>query len=138
MSQQYTLFFEEIDKKDLPLVGGKGANLGELTKAGFPVPRGFCVTTGAYQAFLTHNLLVDFISQAIKDATLDNISSIGDKIRSRLRLSQIPQQVEQEIISAIDQAGSFNYYAVRSSATAEDLPFASFAGQQDTYLNIIG
>ncbi len=138
MSQQYTLFFEEIDKKDLPLVGGKGANLGELTKAGFPVPRGFCVTTGAYQAFLTHNLLVDFISQAIKDATLDNISSIGDKIRSRLRLSQIPQQVEQEIISAIDQAGSFNYYAVRSSATAEDLPFASFAGQQDTYLNING
>lgn len=138
MNKQYTLFFEEIDKKDLPLVGGKGANLGEMTKAGFPVPEGFCVTTGAYKDFLTHNVLVGFISQVIKDANLDNISQIGEEIRERLRLSEIPEQVKKAIISAIYKAGSNNYYAVRSSATAEDLAFASFAGQQDTYLNIKG
>lgn len=138
MNKQYTLFFEEIDKKDLPLVGGKGANLGEMTKAGFPVPEGFCVTTGAYEDFLTHNVLVGFISQVIKDANLDNISQIGEEIRERLRLSEIPEQVKKAIISAIYKAGSNNYYAVRSSATAEDLAFASFAGQQDTYLNIKG
>lgn len=138
MNKQYTLFFEEIDKNDLPLVGGKGANLGEMTKAGFPVPEGFCVTTGAYQDFLTHNDLVGFISQVIKDANLDNIRQIGEEIRARLRLSEIPEQVEKEIISAIYKAGNNNYYAVRSSATAEDLAFASFAGQQDTYLNIKG
>jgi len=135
---QYTLFFEEIDKKDLLLVGGKGANLGEMTKAGFPVPEGFCVTTGAYHDFLMHNDLVGFISHVIKDAALDNISRIGQEIRQKLRLSEIPEQVKTEIISAIEKAGSNNYFAVRSSATAEDLAFASFAGQQDTYLNIKG
>lgn len=138
MNKQYTLFFEEIDKKDLPLVGGKGANLGEMTKAGFPVPEGFCVTTRAYNDFLTDNNLAGFISQVIKGATLDNISQIGEAIRERLRLSEIPEHVEKEIISAIDKAGNNSYYAVRSSATAEDLAFASFAGQQDTYLNIKG
>lgn len=138
MRKQYTLLFEEIDKKDLPLVGGKGANLGEMTKARFPVPEGFCVTTGAYKDFLMDNNLVGFISQVIKAANLNNISQIGEEIRARLRLSEIPEHVEKEIISAIHKAGSNNSYAVRSSATAEDLAFASFAGQQDTYLNIKG
>jgi pyruvate,water dikinase len=136
MKRNYVLFFNEIDRNDLPRVGGKGANLGEMTKAGFPVPDGFCVTTESYKEFISHNQLADFISQTIKDASPDNISQIGVRIREKIRQSKIPDDVTQEIVRAIPQADA--YYAVRSSATAEDLAFASFAGQQDTYLNIQG
>jgi len=137
LTKNYTLFFDETDKKDLPLVGGKGANLGEMTKAGFPVPFGFCVTTEAYKEFIKHNNLSDFLAQ-VKMANLINITQIGEKIRGKLRQSEIPGQVEQEIVRAFNKVGADLYYAVRSSATAEDLAFASFAGQQDTYLNIKG
>src|SRR5215211_6897797 len=136
MKQSYILFFDEIDQRDLPRVGGKGANLGELTKAGFPVPAGFCVTTESYRQFIEHNQLADLISQVLRDANPENISQIGAKIRGKIKQSEIPAQVKQEIIRAIQQAD--DYYAVRSSATAEDLAFASFAGQQDTYLNLKG
>jgi rifampicin phosphotransferase len=138
MNKSYTLYFEEIDKKDLPLVGGKGANLGEMTKAGFTVPYGFCVTTESYKEFIEHNDLSDFISQVIKDADLDNINHIGEEIRKKLIHSEIPEQIVQDIAKAVNKMGAEGYYAVRSSATAEDLAFASFAGQQDTYLNIKG
>jgi rifampicin phosphotransferase len=138
MNKNYTLFFDEIDKKDLPLVGGKGANLGEMTKSGFPVPYGFCVTTESYKEFILHNNLSDFIASTIKDASLDNISQIGEEIRKKIIQSEIPEQVEQGIIMSINKIGADSCYAVRSSATAEDLAFASFAGQQDTYLNILG
>jgi pyruvate,water dikinase len=138
MQKNYVLFFDEIDRKDLPLVGGKGANLGEMTKAGFPVPYGFCVTTVSYREFIMQNDLSDFISQAVKNASLDSIGRLGEKIREKIKQSEIPGQVEQEIVNAIHKAGAGTYYAVRSSATAEDLAFASFAGQQDTYLNIKG
>lgn len=138
MEKIYTLFFDETDKKDLPLVGGKGANLGEMTRADFPVPYGFCVTTESYKEFLEHNNLSDFIAQVIKAASLENINEIGEKIRKKIRESVIPEKVKQEVISSINKLGIDNYYAVRSSATAEDLTFASFAGQQDTYLNIKG
>lgn len=138
MRNKYTLYFDEIDKKDLPLVGGKGANLGEMTKAGFPVPFGFCVTTESYKEFINYNRLYDFIVEEIKDANLDNISTIGIKIREKIEQAKMPKELEEEIIKAADKIGIDNYYAVRSSATAEDLAFASFAGQQDTYLNIKG
>ncbi len=138
MKNKYILFFDEIDKKDISLVGGKGANLGEMTKKGFPVPYGFCATTEAYKEFVKHNKLSDFIIEVIKDANLENISKIGKKIREKIVQSEIPDQVAREILSAVHKAGVDNYYAVRSSATAEDLAFASFAGQQDTYLNIKG
>lgn len=138
MSKRYTLFFHETDKKDLPLVGGKGANLGEMTKAGFTVPYGFCVTTESYKDFIDENNLLNFISQIIKDANIENISQIGEEIRKKILQSEIPSQVEQEIVRAVNKIGVDAYYAVRSSATAEDLAFASFAGQQDTYLNIKG
>ena len=82
MDKHYTLFFEEIDKKDLPLVGGKGANLGELTKAGFPVPGGFCVATGAYNDFLTHNDLVAFIVQALEGASLIIFGKLAKDLES--------------------------------------------------------
>lgn len=138
MKTNYILFFKEIDRKDLALVGGKGANLGEMTKAGFPVPGGFCITTEGYKEFIRHNKLAVFISQVIQDAGLDNIAAIGRTIREKVKESEIPEPVQKEIIAAINQAGVDSYYAVRSSATAEDLAFASFAGQQDTYLNIRG
>ena len=136
MKKNYILFFEQIDRKDLPLVGGKGANLGEMTKAGFPVPGGFCVTTESYQEFIEHNNLAGFLSQAIKDANTDNITQIGAQIREKVKQAEIPEAVAQAIVDAVRQVDA--YYAVRSSATAEDLAFASFAGQQDTYLNIKG
>lgn len=138
MENNYILYFDEIDKKDLSLVGGKGANLGEMTKAGFPVPFGFCVTTESYKEFINYNKLYDFIVEEIKDANLENIATIGAKIREKIEQAEMPKKVEEEIIKAADKIGIDNYYAVRSSATAEDLAFASFAGQQDTYLNIKG
>ena len=138
MNKKYILFFDETDKKDLTLVGGKGANLGEMTKAGFTVPYGFCVTTESYKEFIEKNNLLNFISQIIKDANLDNISQIGEEIRKKIIQCEMPIEVETEIVRAVNKIGVDSYYAVRSSATAEDLAFASFAGQQDTYLNIKG
>lgn len=138
MEKKYILFFDEFDKKELPLVGGKGANLGEMTKAGFPVPYGFCVTTEAYKEFIRCNKLSEFIKENIKDANLENIDKIGNKIREKIEQLEVPEGVTQAIISSFNKAGAYNAYAVRSSATAEDLAFASFAGQQDTYLNIKG
>jgi len=138
LKKRYALFFDEIDQQDLPLVGGKGANLGEMTKAGFPVPYGFCITMESYQEFIKRNNLSEFIFRIIKEAKIDNVREIGETIRNKVKQSEIPGQVEQEIVKAINKIGSDSYYAVRSSATAEDLAFASFAGQQDTYLNIKG
>ena len=138
MKTKLIMFFNEIDKNDISRVGGKGANLGEMTKEGFPVPYGFCVTTEAYKKFVQHNKLSEFISQTVKDANLNNISQVGEKIREKIVSSQIPEEVANEIGMAVNKVGEDNYYAVRSSATAEDLAFASFAGQQDTYLNIKG
>ena len=109
-----------------------------MTKEGFQVPYGFCVSTKAYRDFLQHNKLMDFISEVIKSASLENISQIGVKIREKVAKSEIPEEVAHEILSAVHKTGTDNYYAVRSSATAEDLAFASFAGQQDTYLNVKG
>lgn len=138
MKNKYILFFDEIDKNDNSQTGGKGANLGALTKGGFLVPDGFCVTTEAYKDFLKQNNLLDFIAEIIKHATPDNIVLIGKQIREKLKNSEIPDVLTREITIAIYKIGVKNYYAVRSSATAEDLEFASFAGQQDTYLNIKG
>ncbi|WP_018213918.1 phosphoenolpyruvate synthase [Desulfitobacterium hafniense] len=138
MEEHYTLFFNDIDQRDLPLVGGKGANLGEMTKAGFPVPYGFCVTTASYQEFLRANNLPAYIAETIKDVGLDTIKTIGSAIRERLRMAEIPQSVKEAVLQSLQKSGTQHYYAVRSSATAEDLAFASFAGQQDTYLNIKG
>lgn len=138
MEKNYILFFDEIDRKDLVLAGGKGANLGEMTKAGFPVPYGFCVTTECYKEFIRQNNLGDYIAETLKDSSLNNISQVGAQIRGKLKESEIPEPVRQAIIQAIRRTGPDTYYAVRSSATAEDLVFASFAGQQDTYLHIHG
>ncbi|MCM2532674.1 hypothetical protein NDK43_10110 [Neobacillus pocheonensis] len=138
---KYVLNFYEIDKTDLPYVGGKGANLGELTKAGFSVPQGFCVTTFAYRTFIQNSKEMDkFFEQLdwVSHNNLEQIRLLGQQIREHLTSLTIPATIKSAIVKAWETTGNDKAYAVRSSATAEDLPTASFAGQQDTYLNVCG
>ncbi|CUH96664.1 putative phosphoenolpyruvate synthase [Propionispora sp. 2/2-37] len=137
----YVMFFNEIGHAHLPLVGGKGANLGEMTRAGFPVPGGFCVTTHAYKDFIAtspemNSLLAGLVT--IEPAKLSQLRELGERIRAHLEQLPVPDQISDVIIQAWTKQGADAAYAIRSSATAEDLPNASFAGQQDTYLNIRG
>jgi len=136
------LGFQEIDKTQLLLVGGKGLNLGELSKIqGIQVPEGFCVTTVGYQKAIeqneTYQALLDQLSM-LKVEDRDQIGEISRKIRQIIIEVEIPSDVVKAVAHTLSQLGDDHAYAVRSSATAEDLPHASFAGQQDTYLNIIG
>ncbi|MGG0239244.1 phosphoenolpyruvate synthase [Bacillus rhizoplanae] len=136
------LGFQEIEKTQLLLVGGKGLNLGELSKIeGIQVPEGFCVTTVGYQKAIeqneTYHALLDRLT-TLKVEDRDQIGEISRKIRQIIMEVEIPSDVVKEVTHYLSQFGDENAYAVRSSATAEDLPHASFAGQQDTYLNIIG
>lgn len=137
----YTLSFDEVDGTRLPEVGGKGANLGELTRAGFPVPPGFCITTTAYRDFVRASDEFEALLDALDRVTheeLDTISTLGARIREHLNALAIPAGVRLAVLKSWRQLDPHDAYAVRSSATAEDLPSASFAGQQDTYLNVRG
>ena len=136
-------WFDEIDHDDIPLVGGKGANLGEMTKAGIPVPPGFCVTAPAYFYFLEHNNLRQKIKDVLKDVNINSAKSLNaarDKVQKLIMGGKIPADLEKAIIDAYKKMPEKDktLVAVRSSATAEDLPDASFAGQQATFLNITG
>ncbi|MEG4226050.1 phosphoenolpyruvate synthase [Microcoleus sp. N9_B2] len=138
----YVLGFQDIDKTKLTVVGGKGANLGELSKIeGIPVPDGFCISTGAFKRIIGEtssiNELLDRLS-LLKVEDRDKIRQLSGEIRSFIEGIAIPQDINEEIARLVSRLGEKNACAVRSSATAEDLPTASFAGQQDTYLNIIG
>ncbi len=138
---ELVLPFERIRAGDGPLVGGKAANLGELTAAGFPVPRGFCVTATAFQLFMaaqTHAAELYAALDVLKPGDLEQVRQVAAQVRDALGRTPMPEEVAQAIIHAWQAAGSEHAYAVRSSATAEDLPDASFAGQQDTYLNVRG
>ncbi|MEH7612709.1 phosphoenolpyruvate synthase [Gottfriedia acidiceleris] len=136
------LDFQEINKNQLFLVGGKGLNLGELSKIqDIKVPEGFCITTEAFQKAIEQNqsyhaLLDQLTLLNVKDR--DQISKICSKIRDLILEVAIPSEVVNAVSTYLSKFGEELAYAVRSSATAEDLPHASFAGQQDTYLNIIG
>ncbi|MBC1226955.1 phosphoenolpyruvate synthase [Listeria booriae] len=138
----YVLAFEKINQTNKALAGGKGANLGECAKiSGVQVPTGFCLTTEAYQKAVSENealqaLLHQLSAQKITNQ--DQISKIGQSIRVLIEEIEIPREIEAEITDHLAKIGSEQAYAIRSSATAEDLPTASFAGQHDTYLNIIG
>ena len=137
----YTLTFHQIDKTSLPLVGGKGANLGEMSAAGFPVPPGFCVTTEAFNRFVSTSPLMENLYRELDELNLDDLEALrnlGEFVRRHLQGLPIPQDVADAVINAWEQMGEGDAYAVRSSATAEDLPGTSFAGQQETYLNVIG
>ncbi len=138
----YVLGFPAIDKTKHMVVGGKGANLGELSRIEeIRVPEGFCVTTEAYKRTIEQssefNALLDQLSQ-LKVEDGERIAEISGMIRRVIEGVPIARNIEAEITQYLLKLGEKNAYAVRSSATAEDLPTASFAGQQDTYLNIIG
>lgn len=138
---KFVLWFKEIDKEDIPKVGGKGANLGEMTGAGFPVPEGFVVTSSAYNHFIEENQLAPKIKAILKGLDVEkptDLNRASKQVQDLMTKAPVPRQIEQQIYAAYDQLGKDPWVAVRSSATAEDLPEASFAGQQETYLNIQG
>ncbi|MFU1794469.1 phosphoenolpyruvate synthase [Paenibacillus azoreducens] len=136
------LGFQEIEKSQLFLVGGKGLNLGELSKIqGIQVPEGFCVTTAGYQIAIDQNETYHALLGRLTMLNADDRDQIGDisrKIRHIILEADIPSDVVEAVTHYLSRFGEEHAYAVRSSATAEDLPHASFAGQQDSFLNIIG
>ena len=142
----YIKWFDEIGKEDVGIVGGKGANLGELTSFGLPVPPGFCVTAEAYTKFIKYAELdevVKFLMEAVDVENVDDLTNVSKEIQTKIKEKDFDPDLEEEILRAYREF-SENIgvkdpeVAVRSSATAEDLPDASFAGQQDTYLHISG
>ncbi|NCD01067.1 phosphoenolpyruvate synthase [bacterium] len=147
---KFIKFFNELGIKDVPEVGGKNASLGEmyqkLTKEGINVPNGFATTAKAYKHFLKENDLEDKIKNILKDLNVNSVENLmkkGAQIRKLILNASLPKDFEEEIRYAYKQLSKESKVkeldvAVRSSATAEDLPDASFAGQQETYLNIKG
>jgi len=142
----YIKWFEELSKDDVAIAGGKGANLGEMTKAGIPVPPGFVITSEAYWYFVEYNKIKEKIFEIIKQADINNTTQLLEasrKIQQLFLQSEIPEDLKKEIIENYKKLSKMfgeeeTYVAVRSSATAEDLPSASFAGQQATFLCIKG
>ncbi len=138
----YVLGFDEINKTKLVIAGGKGASLGELSRIeGICIPEGFCVTTEAYKKIMEENQefhqLLDQLF-LLRLSELEMISRISAMIRAVIEKATINKEIKEQISQYVTLLGEKNAYAVRSSATAEDLPAASFAGLHDTYLNIIG
>jgi len=136
------LDFTQINAAMIPLVGGKGANLGELCAIpGVQVPAGFCVSTAVYQSLLQHHAplqtLLDELDQ-LKITDRKRIAATSAEIRETIATITIPEDVKWDISDHVAKMGAHKAFAIRSSATAEDLPDASFAGQQDSYLNITG
>ncbi|WGM21068.1 PEP/pyruvate-binding domain-containing protein [Paenarthrobacter sp. OM7] len=145
-SGEFILDIAGISGAMLPEVGGKAANLGELARAGLPVPPGFCLTTDAYRHALSA-IGLDEVLAALKEADasqldqldqLDQLNGLAARARSLVLDAGIPSRIAEAVQSAYQQLGEDVPVAVRSSATAEDLAFASFAGQQDTFLNVVG
>src|SRR5688572_24183361 len=138
----YVLGFQEIDQTQVVVVGGKGAYLGELSRIeGVRVPAGFCVTTDAFRRIMAGAPSIDDRLGRLSRLNPDDresIRTLSAEIRRAIEGIRIPDDVAAAVTSAIAQLGERAAYAVRSSATAEDLPTASFAGQQDTYLNVVG
>lgn len=164
MKGKYVVWFNEVDKKDVGLVGGKGANLGEMIQSGFPVPFGFVITAKSYFYVIKENELEKQIKQFIDLINFDNPNELHDgasAIRRLIRNAEIPHDLlneihtyyhhlareeakmyrkhaSQQILKHLSSTIKAPLVAVRSSATAEDLPDASFAGQQETFLNVKG
>ncbi len=137
------LWFSEISKKDVPKVGGKGANLGEMISAGLPVPDGFCVTAEAYFHFLDKTGTKEKIKKVLSGLDVEDskdLAAASKKVKKAILKAKMPKEIVEEIKKAYRKLARKEklFVAVRSSATAEDLPEASFAGQQATYLNVCG
>ena len=139
-------WFEEIGKADVAKAGGKGANLGELVKAGLPVPPGFVITAQAYQLFITVSGLSQKISHAIEDLDVDNTGQLqarAKEIQALITNTNMPSNIRDEIIGAYEELSKRDsvkaqFVAVRSSATMEDSEQASFAGMNATFINVKG
>ncbi|WP_292516893.1 phosphoenolpyruvate synthase [Methanoculleus sp.] len=136
------LWLEEIKKEDIPSVGGKGASLGEMTSIGLPVPKAFVVTAQAFRRFLVETGIEDTLFRRLERLDVDDngaLESVSREVQDLVLSVGIPDQIHEEITDAYTRMGANGtVVAVRSSATAEDLPEASFAGQQETFLNILG
>ena len=136
----YIRTLEQLSATDVGLAGGKGANLGELTRAGFPVPPGFVLTTTAYNAFVRANGLQAAITAALPEAAPSDpaeLARAATVIAGHFAAGRVPAEIADDLRQAYLALGG-GLVAVRSSATAEDLPTASFAGQQETFLNVSG
>ncbi|MDC0768951.1 rifamycin-inactivating phosphotransferase [Streptomyces sp. HD] len=142
MTEQYVLDLQEVDETQVAVVGGKGAHLGGLSRIeGIRVPGGFCVTTGAFRRIMAQVPSIDDLLDQLSRADPDDgesIRTLSAQIRRTIEETAVPGDLATEITHALARIGERAAYAVRSSATAEDLPTASFAGQQDTYLNVVG
>jgi pyruvate,water dikinase len=163
IQKKLIVWFDEIDKDDVALVGGKGANLGEMTQNSFPIPYGFILTSNAYFEFLKFNQLMPKIKAFLSKLNVENpveLHQVSTHIKQIIENGQIPESLIKKItyfyehLRLKEEKKPLNFWhitthkikhlykpplvAVRSSATAEDLPDASFAGQQETYLNIAG
>jgi pyruvate,water dikinase len=147
--EKMVLWFDELELADIPQVGGKNASLGEMRRElipkGVSIPDGYAVTANAYRYLLKSSGVVDQMKQILSDLDthdLENLKTRGRQVRSLIYNSPFPKDLEDEIIAAYgklcEEYGPNTDVAVRSSATAEDLPDASFAGQQETYLNVTG
>jgi len=139
----HVLWFKDINKNDIPLVGGKGANLGEMVKAGIPVPDGFVVTAKAYFDFINSTSIKKKIMTELSGLDVDDSDKLmeaSEKIKTAILQADMPKELTEEIKEFYLELSGENdkYVAVRSSATAEDLPEASFAGQQESFLEIKG
>ncbi|MDD2935602.1 MAG: phosphoenolpyruvate synthase [Candidatus Pacebacteria bacterium] len=149
-NKQSVIWFKNLTNKDVPLVGGKNASLGEmyqkLTGKGVNIPNGFATTAEAYVKFMKESGTMDEIKKILKDLNTHDIRNLmtrGEKVRKVILKAEFPEDLKRDVVSAYKELsklyGTANVdVAVRSSATAEDLPDASFAGQQETYLNIKG
>jgi phosphoenolpyruvate synthase/pyruvate phosphate dikinase len=138
---ELVLVLGEEGTTELSSVGGKGASLGRLVRAGFPVPPGFVITTRAYARFIQGNNLEGTIGEILEGLDYENLENLEEgtgKIREALIRSPIPEDLTNAILKAYGKLGDEPYVAVRSSGTAEDLEGASFAGQYDTFLDIQG
>jgi len=136
------LGFQDIDKTKIMVVGGKGANVGEISKVeGIRVPEGFCISSEAFKRIIGEAPSVNEVLDQLTRLKVENRRKIGElsgEIRKLIEGIAIPEDIQEELARHLSRLGEEQAYAVRSSATAEDLPTASFAGQQDTYLNILG
>ena len=147
-ADKFILWFDDLGKDEVPIVGGKSASLGEMTsKTKVPVPYGFATTAAAYRYFIKQTGLTEKLSGILKELVDPNdtrtLQKVGKEIRNTMNATQMPKDLEDQIKSAYAELSRRYktmdpYVAVRSSATAEDLPDASFAGQQETYLNVTG
>ncbi len=153
---EYIKWLDELSKDSINIAGGKGANLGEMTRLGLPIPPAFVVTTNAFEKFLEINKIKDLIDELIKECDVENTTQLletSKKIKELIVSQEYPATIKNEIIEAYEtlsfsEAGKnleivrsgrdLALVAVRSSATAEDLPTASFAGQQASFLNVKG